>query len=58
MISVNNETTSFDLRGLQFNDGIEINITLQAVNDVGTSNRSNTVRYNIPLRKSLLQMVQ
>ena len=44
--TVPNETTSFNLASLQFSNGFQSNVTVQAVNDVGTSNQSNLVPYN------------
>ena len=37
--------TSFDLRTQQFPSGLQSNVTLQAVNDVGASEHSNSVPY-------------
>ena len=46
MITVSNEMMSFDLATLMFPSGFQSNVTVQAVNDVGASNQSNTVSYN------------
>ena len=48
----NDMTTSFDLKSLQFQNGLESSVTLQAVNSIGASNHSNPVQYNIPSCKS------
>lgn len=59
--SVPNEMTTYiDLATLRLRSGLHSNVTLQAVNDVGASNHSNPVEYNVPILPSgkLSQTIQ
>ena len=60
----NEMMTSFDLRTQQFPRGLWSNVTLQAVNDIGASEHSNSVPYitssskQAPIQMTLLECDQ